>query len=96
MDGEVTIKTSLDTKSFDAQIRKVEEELNDLERAYKILKETEPADSEILKTYAVNIEKTKNKLIEDTNKIKYELMFLTYCKPQYLLCFIGKTRNQKL
>ena len=72
MDGEVTIKTSLDTKSFDAQIRKVEEELNDLERAYKILKETEPADSEILKTYAVNIEKTKNKLIE-LNKKQLEL-----------------------
>ena len=68
MGGEVTIKTSLDTKSFDAQIRKVEEELNDLERAYKILKETEPADSEILKTYAVNIEKTKNKLIELNKK----------------------------
>lgn len=72
MGGEVTIKTSLDTKSFDAQIRKVEEELNDLERAYKILKETEPADSEILKTYAVNIEKTKNKLIE-LNKKQLEL-----------------------
>lgn len=72
MDGEVTIKTSLDTKSFDAQIRKVEEELNDLERAYKILKETEPANSEILKTYAVNIEKTKNKLI-DLNKKQLEL-----------------------
>lgn len=72
MDGEVTIKTSLDTKSFDAQIRKVEEELNDLERAYKILKETEPADSEILKTYAVNIEKAKNKLIE-LNKKQLEL-----------------------
>lgn len=72
MGGEVTIKTSLDTKSFDAQIRKVEEELNDLERAYKILKETEPADSEILKTYAVNIEKAKNKLIE-LNKKQLEL-----------------------
>ena len=72
MDGEVTIKTSLDTKSFDAQIRKVEEELNDLERAYKLLKETEPANSEILKTYAVNIEKTKNKLIE-LNKKQLEL-----------------------
>lgn len=72
MDGEVTIKTTLDTKSFDAQIRKVEEELNDLERAYKLLKETEPADSEILKTYAVNIEKAKNKLIE-LNKKQLEL-----------------------
>lgn len=72
MDGEVTIKTSLDTKSFDAQIIKVEEELNDLERAYKLLKETEPANSEILKTYAVNIEKTKNKLIE-LNKKQLEL-----------------------
>lgn len=72
MGGEVTIKTSLDTKSFDAQIRKVEEELNDLERAYKLLKETEPADSEILKTYAVNIEKAKNKLI-DLNKKQLEL-----------------------
>lgn len=72
MDGEVTIKTSLDTKSFDAQIRKVEEELNDLERAYKLLKETEPANSEILKTYAVNIEKAKNKLIE-LNKKQLEL-----------------------
>lgn len=72
MDGEVTIKTSLDTKSFDAQIRKVEEELNDLERAYKILKETEPANSEILKTYEVNIEKAKNKLI-DLNKKQLEL-----------------------
>lgn len=72
MGGEVTIKTSLDTKSFDAQIRKVEEELNDLERAYKILKETEPANSEILKTYEVNIEKAKNKLI-DLNKKQLEL-----------------------
>ena len=72
MDGKVTIKTSLDTKSFDAQIRKVEEELNDLERAYKLLKETEPANSEILKTYAVNIEKAKNKLIE-LNKKQLEL-----------------------
>lgn len=72
MDGEVTIKTSLETKSFDAQIKNVEEELNDLERAYKILKETEPANSEILKTYAVNIEKTKNKLIE-LNKKQLEL-----------------------
>lgn len=63
-DGKVVIKTALDTKSFDAQIKKVEDELDTLEQEYEILQKSEPVNSEILLEYASNIEKTKNKLVD--------------------------------
>ena len=63
-DGKVVIKTALNTKSFDAQIKKVEDELDTLEQEYEILQKSEPVNSEILLEYASNIEKAKNKLVD--------------------------------
>lgn len=63
-DGKVVIKTALDTKSFDAQIKKVEDELDTLEQEYEILQKSEPVNSELLLEYASDIEKTKNKLVD--------------------------------
>lgn len=65
MDGFITIGTKLDTKSFDAQIDAVEKHLEQLEKDYATgkmngLKE----DSRVMKELAVDIEKTKNKLVQ--------------------------------
>ena len=70
MDGWVTIGTKLDTKSFDAQIKETENYLNKLESSYE--KALNPPkgfarNEEQLKKMQVEIEKTKNKLI-DLNK----------------------------
>lgn len=70
MDGWVTIGTKLDTKSFDAQIKETEDYLNKLESSYE--KALNPPkgfarNEEQLKKMQVEIEKTKNKLI-DLNK----------------------------
>lgn len=64
MDGKVIIETSLDTKSFEAQISKVEDELDTLEKEYEALKKVEPYDSDLLADYRNDIEKTSNKLLD--------------------------------
>lgn len=63
MDGWITIGTKLDTKSFDAQIDKLEKDLEQLEKDYATgkmngLKE----DNKVMKEIAVNIEQTRNRL----------------------------------
>lgn len=62
MDGEVSLKVSIDTKSFDKQIKFLERKLNDLESD---LENTDLSpDSNDYKALQVEIEKTKNKLIQ--------------------------------
>ena len=63
-DGRVVISAELDTKSFDAQIQKLEDDLDTLTQEYEAaLKDTEFPKEELIK-YRQQIEKTKNKLIE--------------------------------
>lgn len=70
MDGQVVIGTTLDTKSFDAQIKQTEARLNQLERAYekalnpssKGLSENVVPDEKALQKLQVEIEKTGNQL----------------------------------
>ena len=64
MDGKVVIGTELDTKSFDAQIKQVERELDLLERSAdesSIQKQFRRSEEEAKKLNA-EIEKTRNKL----------------------------------
>ena len=65
MDGKVVIKIDTDTKSFDAQISKVESELQELEQRYKETAEMKAfkGQEEDLKELELEIEKTKNKLV---------------------------------
>lgn len=61
MDGEITIGTKLDTKSFDRQIEELEDKLRDLEKQ-KIYFEAEGMEGE-LRDVEVEIEKVNNKLV---------------------------------
>lgn len=70
MDGWITIGTKLDTKSFDKQIGELENKLEDLEKQ-QIYFSSKGMDGE-LKDVQVEIEKTKNKLIQ-LNKQKNKL-----------------------
>lgn len=64
MDGNVIIGTELDTKSFDAQIKELEDKLDTLEQEYEAaLKDAEFPEDE-LKKYQSEIEKTKNRIID--------------------------------
>jgi septal ring factor EnvC (AmiA/AmiB activator) len=68
MDGYVVIKTELDVKSFEAQIQKLEDDLDKLEQEYKVaLKDADFPEEELVK-YQEEIEKTKNKIIDLTKK----------------------------
>ena len=74
MDGKVVIGTELDTKSFDAQIKQVERELDLLERSAdesSIPKQFRRSEEEANKLNA-EIEKTRNKL-SDLRKKQLEL-----------------------
>lgn len=64
MDGSIIIKTELDTKSFDAQIRKLESDLESLEENYKVALKDPDFGEEKLEKFREEIEKTTNKLIE--------------------------------
>lgn len=63
MDGYVKIGTELDTKSFDAQIAKLEYELEQLEEDYKLALKDPDWDKKDLINMQNEIEKTKNKII---------------------------------
>ena len=63
MDGSVIIGTELDTKSFEAQIAKLEDELDTLSQEYEAALEDKGFPEDELKKYASEIEQTKNKLI---------------------------------
>lgn len=63
MDGWITIGTEIDTKSFDAQIKKLEDELDTLNQEFEVASKYDMPEEEMLK-YAEQIEKTNNKLIE--------------------------------
>lgn len=62
-DGEVIIPVNLDTKSFDAQIAKVEYDLDELEESYKLALKDPDFDPKELRDMQDEIERTKNKLI---------------------------------
>lgn len=64
MDGYVVIGAELNTKSFEAQIEKLEDELDTLSQEYETaLKDAEFPEDQLIK-YRQEIEKTKNKIIE--------------------------------
>lgn len=70
-DGKVVIKTDLDTKSFEEQIRQTENKLNRLEKAYQ--KAMNPpkgmqVNKEAIQKLRLEIEKTSNKLISLKDK----------------------------
>lgn len=65
-DGTITIATELDTKSFDKQYEALEDRLKDLE-GQKLYFETHEMAGE-LKEVEVEIEKTKNKMIQLNNQ----------------------------
>ena len=67
--GTITIKTKLETKQFDAQIAKLEHELEQMEKSYATYKIVDPRDKEDMIQLADSIERTKNKL-EDLRKAK--------------------------
>lgn len=73
-DGEVIIGVGLEDKSFDQQIRETEEKLEQLEDEFKSLSNTKAYanQEEDLKQLSVEIEKTKNKLV-DLNKRQADL-----------------------
>lgn len=62
-DGTITIKTELDTKSFDAQILALERKANDLEQILSSPKDLGLSPAQLQET-EVELEKTKNKLIQ--------------------------------
>ena len=74
MDGWITIGTKLDTKDFDAQIERVESDLNELMAEYEILKENDAFNEQGMEARKLreDIEKTKNKLV-DLRKKQEEL-----------------------
>lgn len=65
MDGTITIGTKLDTKKFDAQILKLEREINDMERDLEISISTGEfsEDSKQADELRAKIEKAKNQLV---------------------------------
>lgn len=64
-DGKIIIETSIDTKSFDAQIASLENKLDTLVQEYEVLKNAEPYEgqTEDLIHYEKEIEKTSNQII---------------------------------
>lgn len=64
MDAWITIGTKIDTKSFDAQIEKLEEDLKDLEDEYEQAMSWKGFPEDELLKYEQQIEKTKNKIID--------------------------------
>ena len=66
MDGEVVIGTRLDTKSFESQIAKLEDDLDRLEQERETIasqKTISESDLELLKKYDAQIEKTANQIV---------------------------------
>ena len=66
MDGEVVIGTRLDTKSFESQIAKLEDDLDRLEQERETIasqKTISESDLELLKKYDAQIEKTTNQIV---------------------------------
>ena len=77
--GKVVLGCELETKQFDAQIKKVEGELEELERYYEAaLDPRAKEDPKAIQDLEVEIEKTKNKLVglkkakENANKTPIE------------------------
>lgn len=70
MDGKVVIGCELDTKSFDAQIKKLEFDLDDLIETYKELEKSKPFEGKEreLRKLKSEIQNTSNKLIDLRNK----------------------------
>lgn len=66
MNGKVIIGCELETKSFDAQIEELENDLDDLVEIYKILENSKPFDGQEkeLRKLKSEIQKTSNKLVD--------------------------------
>lgn len=62
-DGEVTIKTELDTKDFEKQIEEVEYQLKELEYELAHAKELK-LDKKTIREYELQVEKLNNKLVD--------------------------------
>ena len=63
MDGYITIGTKLDTKGFDAQIAKVEDDLKEIE--FELSREKElKLNSREVSEYRAKAEKLKNTLVD--------------------------------
>ena len=71
-DGYITIETKLSTKRFDRQIEDLERKSNDLEKLLSAPKEITGLSSSDLKEVEVELEKTRNKLVQ-LNKEKDKL-----------------------
>lgn len=73
-DGEVIIGVGLEDKSFDQQIKETETKLQELEKRFEETKNMKPykGQEEDLKELGLEIEKTKNKLV-DLNKRQADL-----------------------
>ena len=73
-DGEVIIGVGLEDKSFDQQIKETEKKLQELEKRFEETKNMKPykGQEEDLKELGLEIEKTKNKLV-DLNKRQADL-----------------------
>lgn len=63
MDGTITIGTEIDSKSFEAQIAKLEDELETMTEEYEDVLKSGTLDDTELKKFASDIEQTKNKII---------------------------------
>lgn len=64
MDGQVIIGTTIDTKSFDAQIEELKFKLDDLEETYKQALKDNDWDEKALKELERDIEKVSNRLVD--------------------------------
>lgn len=90
MDGYIVIGTELDSKKFEAQISRLEDELDTLEQEYSgALQDAEFPEDE-LKKYASEIERTKNKIIT-LKKKQLDLERADFSKVQASLNGIGKS-----
>lgn len=89
-DGEVIIGVGLEDKSFDQQIKETETKLQELEKRFEETKNMKPykGQEEDLKELGLEIEKTKNKLV-DLNKKQANLNKVDLQKAESSFANIG-------
>ena len=90
MDGYIVIGTELDSKKFEAQISRLEDELDTLEQEYSGALQSGEFPEDELKKYASEIERTKNKIIT-LRKKQLDLEKADFSKVQASLSGIGKS-----
>ena len=90
MDGYIVIGTEIDSKKFEAQISRLEDELDTLEQEYSGALQSGEFPEDELKKYASEIERTKNKIIT-LRKKQLDLEKADFNKVQASLSGIGKS-----